>query len=408
MTEQNEPARQDQEGAIRPGKIGKRKLLMGALALVFLAAGLGYGAYWYLVGRYQATTADAYVGGNQDPLMPQVSGVVTAVLADNTQLVHEGDLLVELDATDARLALDRAKASLADTVRQVRKLYRQVAEQTAAIDQRRADLTRAREDYQRVQALEEAHNISRQDYQHALSAWRGARSSLAEAKFQLQALRADTEGTNIAEHPRVRLAVSALRHAYLSLERTRIRAPVTGYVAQRTVQVGQQVAPGQGLLVIVPLDQVWVAANFKETDLGRMRVGQPVQLTADIYGGDVAYHGTVLGISPGTGSVFELLPPQNATGNFIKVVQRVPVRIGLRGEDVSAHPLRLGLSMEVTVDLSDTSGPVLEEAPAGRTQYRTSVYDRGHKELDRLVDEIIRANEGGQPASPAPEPGDGD
>jgi membrane fusion protein (multidrug efflux system) len=381
---------------------------LGGLAAFFAAVAIGYGAHWYLVGRYRAATADAYVAGNQDPLMPQVSGIVTAVRADDTQLVHEGDVLVELDATDARLALHRAKATLADTVRRVHKLYRQVDEQAATVQLRKADLAQARQDYRRAQGLEETHNISRQDYQHSLTAWQAAQSSLDEAKFQLEALQAVTHGTDLHDHPQVQLAVAALRQAYVNLERTRIRAPATGYVAQRTVQIGQQVAPGQGLLVIIPLDQVWVAANFKETDLGRMRIGQPAQLTADLYGGGVTYRGTVLGISPGTGSVFELLPPQNATGNFIKVVQRVPVRIGLRAQDIEAHPLRLGLSMEVTVDVTDTSGAVLGEVPSGRTQYSTSVYSHEQDKLDRLIEKIIRDNADGVPASPEVSPGHGD
>jgi membrane fusion protein (multidrug efflux system) len=408
MTEQTEPKQREQGTETLPWRRRHRRLLLGGLAAVFVAVALAYGAYWYLAGHYRAATADAYVAGNQDPLMPQVSGIVTAVRADDTQLVHQGDVLVELDATDARLAFDRATATLADTVRQVHKLYRQVEEQAAMVRLRQADLAQAKQDYQRAQGLEETHNISRQDYQHALTTRQAAQSSLNEAKFQLKALQAVTQGTDLRDHPQVKLAVAALRQAYLSLERTRIRAPATGYVARRTVQVGQQVAPGQGLLVIIPLDQVWVAANFKETDLGRMRIGQPAHLTADIYGGGVTYRGTVLGISPGTGSVFELLPPQNATGNFIKVVQRVPVRIGLRAEDVEAHPLRLGLSMEVSVDVTDASGPVLGEAPSERTQYSTSIYGHEPDKLGRLVEEIIRDNGAGEPASPAVSSGHGD
>jgi len=381
---------------------------MGIVAVIVLASGAAYTAYWLLVGRYRVSTADAYVEGNQVPLMPQVSGIVAAMRADDTQLVQEGDVLVELDATDARLALDRAEATLGDTVRQVRKLYRQVEEQAAAVKLRQADLAQAQQDYQRARGLEETHNISRQDYQHALTAWQAAQSSLNEARFQLKALQAVTQGTDLRHHPQVKLAVAALRQAYVNLERTRIRAPATGYVAQRTVQVGQQVAPGQGLLAIIPLDQLWVDANFKETELGRMRIGQPVRLSADIYGGGVIYRGTVLGISPGTGSVFELLPPQNATGNFIKVVQRVPVRVGLEGKDLEARPLRLGLSTEVTVDVTDASGPVLGEAPSRPIQYRTNVYAHEQDTLDRLVEQIISDNAGGEPAAPARSPGHGD
>jgi membrane fusion protein (multidrug efflux system) len=368
-----------------------------------VGGGLLYGAYWYFIARHWADTADAYVHGNQDPLMPQVSGIVTAVLADDTELVREGDVLVELDATNARLALDRAEASLANTVRQIHQLFQQVDEQAATVELQQANLVQAHKDFLRAQGLESRHNISQQEYQHALTAWETAQSSLSEARYKLKALQAITEGTTVRDHPRVKLQITALRQAYVDLERTRLRAPVTGYVAQRTVQVGQQVAPGKALLAIIPLDQIWVEANFKETDLADMRVGQPARVSSDLYGAGVQYHGTVLGISPGTGSVFELLPPQNATGNWIKVVRRVPVRIGLGAKDVRAHPLRLGLSMAVSVDVTNAAGPVLGEAAAGRTHYRTSVYRSEDKRLRRLIEKIIRENGG---AGPSPSPAD--
>lgn len=389
----------------QPGSWRKRhrKLLLAGVAAVFVGGGLLYGAYWYFIARHWADTADAYVHGNQDPLMPQVSGIVTAVLADDTELVREGDVLVELDATNARLALDRAEASLANTVRQIHQLFQQVDEQAATVELQQANLVQAHKDFLRAQGLESRHNISQQEYQHALTAWETAQSSLSEARYKLKALQAITEGTTVRDHPRVKLQITALRQAYVNLARTRLRAPVTGYVAQRTVQVGQQVAPGKALLAIIPLDQIWVEANFKETDLADMRVGQPARVSSDLYGAGVQYHGTVLGISPGTGSVFELLPPQNATGNWIKVVRRVPVRIGLGAKDVRAHPLRLGLSMAVSVDVTNAAGPVLGEAAAGRTHYRTSVYRSEDKRLRRLIEKIIRENGG---AGPSPSPAD--
>jgi len=389
----------------QPGSWRKRhrKLLLAGVAAVFVGGGLLYGAYWYFIARHWADTADAYVHGNQDPLMPQVSGIVTAVLADDTELVREGDVLVELDATNARLALDRAEASLANTVRQIHQLFQQVDEQAATVELQQANLVQAHKDFLRAQGLESRHNISQQEYQHALTAWETAQSSLSEARYKLKALQAITEGTTVRDHPRVKLQITALRQAYVDLERTRLRAPVTGYVAQRTVQVGQQVAPGKALLAIIPLDQIWVEANFKETDLADMRVGQPARVSSDLYGAGVQYHGTVLGISPGTGSVFELLPPQNATGNWIKVVRRVPVRIGLGAKDVRAHPLRLGLSMAVSVNVTNTAGPVLGEAAAERTHYRTSVYRSEDKRLRRLIEKIIRENGG---AGPSPSPAD--
>jgi len=380
----------------------KRKLLLWIVALVFIAAGLGYGSYWYFVGRYWVSTADAYVHGNQVPLMPQIKGTVTAVRADNTELVHRGDVLVKLDPTDAKLGVQKAEAKLADTVRQVHQLYQQIPELKASVQARRADLRQARDDYRRAERLRKSGNVSQQSYQHALTAWHTAQAALSQVRHHLDALQAQTEGTDLRHHPKVELAAAALRQADVALARTRILAPVTGYVAQSTVQLGQQVAPGKPLLAIVPLDRVWVVANFKETVLAKMRVGQPVDVKADLYGGRVHYHGTVLGISPGTGSTFELLPPENATGNWIKVVRRVPVRIGLPGAELKAHPLRLGLSMSASVDVHDTSGGVLGEAPAGRTTSSTDVYQRALDKANRRIDAIIRANSHrGGTASPA-------
>jgi len=370
----------------------RRKVLLSAVALVFVSAGLGYGAYWYFIGRYWISTADAYVHGNQIPLMAQVTGTVTTVRVDNTELVQRGEVLVKLDPTDAKLAVQKAEARLADTVRQVHQLYQQVPELQASVRVRRADLQQAHDDYLRTQRLRKSGTVSEQDYQHALTSWHAAQATLSEVRHHLAVLQAQTGDADLRLHPKVRLAAVSLRQADVALARTRILAPVTGYVAQSTVQLGQQIAPGEPLLAIVPLDRVWVVANFKETVLAKMRVGQPVQLTADLYGSSVQYHGTVLGISAGTGSTFELLPPENATGNWIKVVRRVPVRIGLRDSELRQHPLRLGLSMSVSVDVHDTHGSVLGEAPAGRSTASTDVYQRALQKANARIDAIIRAN----------------
>lgn len=370
----------------------RRKLLLGVIALVFVLAGVGYGAYWYFVGRYWVSTADAYVHGNQVPLMAQITGTVTAVSADNTQLVHRGDVLVKLEQTDAKLAVQKAEARLADTVRQVHQLYQQVPELQASVRARRADLQKAHDDYLRARRLRKSGTVSEQDYQHALTAWHAAQAMLSQVRHHLDALEAQTEGVDLRHHPKVKLAAAALRQADVSLARTHILAPVTGYVAQSSVQLGQQVAPGKPLLAIVPLDRVWVVANFKETVLAKMRIGQPVNIKADLYGSSVHYHGKVLGISPGTGSTFELLPPENATGNWIKVVRRVPVRIGLRESELKQHPLRLGLSMSVSVDVHDTHGRVLGEATAVQSTSSTNVYQRALHKANERIDAIIRAN----------------
>jgi len=373
----------------------RRKVLLSVAVLVFVATGVGYGAYWYFIGRYWIGTADAYVHGNQIPLMAQVTGTVTTVRVDNTELVHRGDVLVKLDPTDAKLAVQKAEASLADTVRQVRQLYQQVPELQASVRVRRANLQQAHDDYLRARRLRKSGTVSEQDYQHALTSWHAAQATLSEVRHELDVLRAQTGDTDLRHHPKVKLAAVSLRQADVSLARTRILAPVTGYVAQSSVQLGQQVAPGKPLLAIVPLDRLWVDANFKETVLAQMRIGQPVDITADLYGSSVQYHGTVLGISPGTGSTFELLPPENATGNWIKVVRRVPVRIGLRESELKQHPLRLGLSMSVSVDVHDTHGSVLGEAPSVRTISSTDVYQRALQQENARIDAIIRANSHG-------------
>ena len=369
-----------------------RKVLLVVITLVFVSAGVGYGAYWYFVGRYWIGTSDAYVHGNKVPLMAQVTGIVTTVRVDNTELVHRGEVLVKLDPTDAKLAVQKAEARLADTVRQVHQLYQQIPELQASVRVSRADLQQAHDDYLRARRLRKSHNVSEQDYQHALTAWHAAQATLSEVRHHLDVLQAQTGDTDLRHHPKVKLAAATLRQTDVSLARTHILAPVTGYVAQSTVQLGQQIAPGNRLLAIVPLDRVWVVANFKETVLAKMRVGQPVDVKADLYGSSVHYHGKLLGISPGTGSTFELLPPQNATGNWIKVVRRVPVRIGLRESELKQHPLRLGLSMSVSVDVHDTRGSILGEAPSGRTTSSTDVYQQALQKANARIDAIIRAN----------------
>lgn len=369
-----------------------RKVLLSVIAAGFILAAAIYGGYWFFAGRYWINTADAYVHGNQVPLMAQVTGTVTSISADDTQLVHQGEVLVKLDPTDAKLAVQKAEAGLANAVRQVSQLYEQVPELQASVQVRQADLQKAHDDYLRAQRLRKSGNVSQQNYQHALSAWHAAQATLSEARHALDVLRAQIGNTDLRDHPSVKLAAVTLRQADVALARTRILAPVTGYVAQNNVELGQQVAPGKPLLAIVPLDRVWVVANFKETVLAKMRIGQPVKVKSDLYGSDVSYHGIVLGISPGTGSTFELLPPENATGNWIKVVRRVPVRIGLRESELKQHPLRLGLSMSVSVDVRDTQGSVLGEAPAGRSVSSTDVYKHVVEKANAQIDAIIRAN----------------
>lgn len=376
----------------------RRFWLLLAVAVTVIVAGALYGIYWLLYARFWISTADAYVHGNTVRLMAQVSGTVTAIGAESTDLVEQGQSLIKLDATDARLALGRAQAQLAQTVRDVHSLYQQVARQEAVIEQHQFALRQDKRDYHRAQRLVRQHVVSQEQYQQAETKWLLAQAGLRAARRKLAELRAQTSGTKPEDHPRVRLAASAVRKAWLELERTVVLAPVSGFIAKRSVQLGQEIQPGQALMAIVPLSQIWVEANFKETDLTDVRLGQPVAVTADFYGDSVHYHGRVAGLSPGTGSVFELLPPQNATGNWIKVVQRLPVRITLNPQELKEHPLRLGLSLTAQIDVHDTSGPTLPGNPPTGTVYSTGVYQRDHNRVEQLINRIIKDNTAKQAA----------
>ena len=371
---------------------GRRKWLLGGLALFFLLCGAAYGGYWVLIGRFQESTDDAYVAGNIVPLTSRVNGTVVAIRADNTQRVQEGQTLVLIDGTDARIALEQAEARLAQTVRQVQGLYQTEAQQQANVSLQEARLAQSRIDHRRDSDLVNRKFISTQTYQHSGTQVDVDQANLELAEHQLAATRTAVANTRLADHPDVRLAAARLRDAYVALQRITIRAPVTGYVDKRSVQVGQRVSSGTPLMAIIPLDQIWVEANFKETQLRNVRIGQPVSLTADLYGGEFVYHGRVIGLASGTGSVFAVLPPQNATGNWIKVVQRVPVRIGLDPEEIAEHPLRLGLSMEATVDTHERRGGILREDPEPDDGYVTRVFRDEDKGAGALIARIIKDN----------------
>jgi len=378
----------------------KRRLALLALAAVFIVAGAAASAWWWLDGRWYEATDDAYVQGNLVQLTPQVGGVVVRINADDTALVQAGDPVVVLDQADTQTALEGAKAALAQAVRSVRQLYANTDALRATAELRRAELRRAREDLQRRTGLPDARAVAEEDVKHAQAQVQTAAAALKAAEQQLAASEAMVSRTTVATHPDVRQAAAKLRESYLAAQRSSVLAPVTGYVARRSVQLGQQVAPGAALLAIVPLADVWVDANFKETQLQHVRIGQSVALTADLYGGAVTYHGTVIGLASGTGSAFALLPPQNATGNWIKIVQRLPVRIRLDPQQLAAHPLRVGLSVNVSIDTHDRSGPVLAGAPSVEIPLETKAYQHALADAARLEREIVQANlgEGGAAA----------
>jgi membrane fusion protein, multidrug efflux system len=371
---------------------GKRKRLMTLLVGVILLAAVAYGVYYFLVARFHEDTDDAYVNGNVVQITPQVTGTVIAVNADDTQTVKAGDPLVVLDGADARVALQQAEANLAQTVRQVRGLFVNNDQYQAQIAQRQADLSRAQDDLRRRMTIAQTGAVSQEEISHARDTVKAAQAALDAAQQQLASSRALTSNTTVATHPNVLAAAAKVRDAYLSNARNTLPAPVTGYVAKRSVQVGQRVAPGNPLMAIVPLESVWVDANFKEVQLKHMRIGQPVELTADVYGSSVVYHGKVVGFSAGTGSAFSLLPAQNATGNWIKVVQRLPVRIALDPKELHDHPLRIGLSMQADVDIKNENGNQLGNAQ--NTVYQTNVFDKYGAEADAEIARIITENAG--------------
>lgn len=375
-----------------PQKASKRKRALLILAVAVVVIGIGWLLWHFLVGRWHEDTDDAYVQGNVVSITPQTVGTVTSIGADDGMKVRAGQVLAQLDPNDARVAYEQAVANLANTVRQVRGLYSAVGANQADIHARQVAVDKARADVKRREGLVATGAVSSEELSHARDELAAAEAALASAMENLSRNRALVDATTIENQPQVEAAAAQLRTAFLNLERARIVAPVSGYVAKRSVQLGQRVQPGMPLMTIVPIEQLWVEANFKETQLSHMRIGQPVELTSDLYGGDVTFHGRVTSLGLGTGSAFSLLPPQNASGNWIKIVQRVPVRIALDAKELAAHPLRLGLSMSTDVSLRDQSGPVLASAPPVKPLLSTTAYDKQLAEANALIDRIVREN----------------
>jgi len=387
------PADTKENGMTAKNPAKRRKTLLIVL-LIFIAAGVIWLLLWLLVFSTRETTDDAYVGGNQVAISAQVPGTVVAILADDTQHVEAGQILVKLDNTDASVRLAQAEASLASAVRQVRQQTDSASGSDAAVAERAVDLKKAEADLKRRLPLVAQQAEAPETIQHLRDAVAQARAALTTAQAQASAQHASISGTDIANNPAVLQARANFRAMWVAAQRNAIYAPVSGYVAQRSVQVGNSVQAGQQLMTVLPLHNLWIDANFKESQLRHIRIGQPAKVEADIYGGGVEYHGKVIGLGAGTGSVFSLLPAQNATGNWIKVVQRVPVRIALDNNELDKHPLRIGLSSDVTVDITDDKGPVL--APQGQREpvAETSVYEQMASKADAEADKVIQANLG--------------
>ena len=386
----------------------RRRKGLTLIAIAVGVAAIAWGGWHWLHGRHHQNTDNAYVAGNVVQITPQLGGTVTAIGADDNDFVQAGQVLVKLDPADATVALAQAEAQLAQTVREVRALYANTATVQAQLAAREADLTRTQtelhrieEDVRRRTPLVATGAIGREEFEHtqqqaavARQAQSAAQAAVQAAREQLAASQAQTEGTGVAGHPAVQRAAAKVREADLALQRIALVAPTSGHIAKRGVQLGQRVQAGSPLMTLVALDRLWVDANFKESQLQDLRIGQSAELQADVYGSKVTYHGKVEGLGAGTGAAFALLPAQNATGNWIKVVQRVPVRIALDPQELAAHPLRVGLSMDVTVDTQDQSGKALADAPRTTPAAATDVFASQERAAQQRVDRIVAAHLG--------------
>ena len=372
----------------------QRRSALALLTLLFVAIGIGWAAYWFFVLRHYESTDNAYVAGNQVQIQSQITGSVMTVNVDNTDFVKSGTILVELDPRDAQLALEKAKTTLANSVRQSHQQIVNSRQYQANINMKRSELVRLQNDLKRREVLGSSNLIGKEELQHAREAVVSAKAALDVAIEQLNANNAIVLDTPLSKQPAVEQAATEVRNAWLALQRTKIVSPVDGYVSRRSVQVGSQITTATPLMAIVPSQGMWIDANFKETQLADMRIGQPAKVTTDFYGKDIVFNGTVVGLDMGTGSAFSLLPAQNATGNWIKVVQRLPVRVALEPTQLEQYPLRLGLSTEVTVDTLNKDGKVLAKGMREAPAYHTSALAIDMSPADKIVTEIINSNSG--------------
>ena len=373
---------------------GRRRRILLLIAVIFIVLGALWAAYWILVLAKREKTDDAYVNGNKVVISAQVSGTVIAVLADDTQLVKAGQVLVKLDPIDAQTALSRAASALAQTVRQVRQQKATAGQYDSEITTRKLELARAEVDLAKREPLIADHAIAGEEVRHAQESVQLARAALIQAERQSSSAHALVDGTPVETNPTVLQAKDTFRDAWITAQRNAVVAPVSGYVGERSVQLGQHIQAGEALMTVIPLHSLWVDANFKEVQLRNLRIGQNAEVRSDLYGGTFVFHGRVQGMSAGTGAAFSLLPPQNASGNWIKVVQRVPVRIRIDDADLVKSPLRVGLSTTVTVDTTSRNGPVLapeaNDEPVGDTQVYTQDLEKANAEAE----EVVRRNLG--------------
>ena len=373
-------------------KSQQRKKGLSIFILLLLLIAIGSAAYWFFFIKGFEETEDAYVSGNQVMVSSQVAGNISKINVDNMDPVQAGDVLLELDDTNAKLSFEQAKSNLANAVRQISQLNYTVKQLKSAVRANEITLAQAQGNLNRRVQLVKDGAIDKESFQHAKEAVELAKANLTTSQNQLEANQALLLDGPLSEQPQIQSAVSNLKQAWLNLERTKIRSPIKGYVARRNAQVGQAVSVGGALMAVVNTDQMWLDANFKETQLTHMRIGQPVEIHFDLYGKDKTFNGKVVGIEMGTGSAFSLLPTQNATGNWIKVVQRVPVRIQLDPQQLAENPLRIGLSATVKVNVSDSQGETLRNQAPTTTLYSTNVLQYDESAVNNLIESIIRDN----------------
>lgn len=374
------------------GNGAARRKWLTILAIAVVMCGIGYALYLVLKAPSEETD-DAYVAGDTVAITAQDPGTVIGIYADDTQTVRPGQPLVDLDPATADVELAAAEAQLARSVRAVRGNFLQVDGASAAVNSARAELNKAQADLARRRQAAAAGAVSGEEVAHAADMVKTAQAGLALAQSQYAQASAQVHGTGVENNPAVLAAIADYRRAAIRRSHMHIVAPVAGVVAQRRVQIGQQIAAGSPLMAVVPLRDVWIDANFRETQLKDLRIGQPVTITADIYGGDAVFHGRIAGLSAGSGNAFALLPPQNASGNWIKIVQRLPVRIKLDPRELDKHPLRIGLSVQVEVDTSDKSGPLLGQ-PASPLFKQESGNAGDTAAVNARIAQIIAANRG--------------
>lgn len=373
-------------------KTKNRKKGLSIFILLLIVSGILAAFYWLFFLKDIESTEDAYVGGNQIMVSGQVAGNVAKINVDNMDKVRAGDILIELDDTNAKLSFEQAQSNLANAVRQIKQLEFTVQQLQAAVNANEITLAQAQGNLNRRVQLEKSGAIDQESFQHAKEAVALAKANLNSSQNQLAANQALLLARPLMQQPQIQNAIAAVKQAWLNLQRTQIKSPIDGYVARRSVQVGQAVSVGSPLMAVISTEQMWLDANFKETQLTDMRLGQPAEVHFDLYGKDKVFHGTVVGIDIGTGSAFSLLPSQNASGNWIKVVQRIPVRIQLDAQQIAENPLRIGLSATVKVNVANKDGAFLREIDAPRTHYTTDTLHYDESAVDSLIQSIIEQN----------------